>query len=506
MSLQITKEERENRELLLTIEVEQSRVDQELRKAARKIASNYKIPGFRPGKAPYHVIAQQVGLPALYNEFLEKLGEEVYRDALEQESLEPYARGNLEDVTLEPLTYKLVMPMDPAINLGDYRALRLEESEPEIDEAAVDAQLEEYREQHASWEEVTRPSQYGDRINLDVHSVIPAEEGSEAIVVLDETDWEVTPDETDPMEPAGFDEALLGLTVGDDKEFDLSWPEDSQSIHAGKSAHFQVHINRVEGYIKPTLDDEFAQLIGPDFETIDDLKKSIRDSLRDQAKAQADNEYLEQVLIKLVEQSTLHYPGVVVEDQIDSMLNDIQMQLRRFGIEDMEFYYRQTGQNQEQMRASLREDAVKQAERNLVISEILRTETLEVSDEEMEERITLLTQGDDTENSAQLAAFLRNDSGRAVLESQLLRDKAIERILAIARGQADALDAAAAEKAAANAGSSENDESAAESTDEAASAPASSAPASSNGDGDAEAPIAEEGSADAADEASQTNE
>lgn len=494
MSLQITKEERENRELLLTIEVEQGRVDQELRKAARKIASNYKIPGFRPGKAPYHVIAQQVGLPALYNEFLEKLGEEVYREALEQESLEPYARGSLEDVILEPLTYKLVMPMDPEIDLGDYRTLRLEESAPEVDEEAVDTQLEEYRNQHANWEAVDRPSQYGDRINLDVHSVIPAEEGGEEIVVLNETDWEVTPDETDPMEPAGFDEALLGLTVGEDKEFDLSWPEDSQSIHAGKIAHFKLHINQVEGYVKPELNDEFAQLIGPDFATIDDLKNSIRDSLREQAQAQADNEYLEEVLTKLVEQSTLHYPGVVIEDQIDSMLNDIQMQLRRFGIEDMEFYYRQTGQSQEQMRASLREDAVKQAERNLVISEILRTETLAVSDEEMEERIALLTQGDDTENSAQLAAFLRNDSGRAVLESQLLRDKAIERILAIARGQADALDAAAAEKAATTADEARNS-----AVDEPAN------PASDGADG-AEASATAESGVAAPNAASETNE
>ena len=126
------------------------------------------------------------------------------------------------------------------------------------------------------------------------------------------------------------------------------------------------------------------------------------------------------------------------------MLNDIQMQLRRFGIEDMDFYYRQTGQNPEEMRESLREDAVKQAERNLVISEILRTESLTVSDEEFEERIEQMIQGDEGEETTQLAEFLRSESGRTVLESQLLRDKAIERILAIARGQADALDEAQA--------------------------------------------------------------
>lgn len=441
MSLQITQEERENRELLLTIEVDQARVDQELRKAARKVASNYRIPGFRKGKAPYHVIAQQVGLPALYNEFLEQLGDEVYRKALEQEGLEPYARGSLEDVTLDPLTYKLVMPMDPEIDLGPYRELRVEEKKPEVDEADVDAQIERYREQHAEQTEVDRPSQYGDVMNIDLRSVIaPTAEGEEETVVLDETDWDVTPDEESPMDPPGLDEALLGMSPGEEKEFDLSWPEDSQSIHAGKTAHFYVKLNSLQANEKPELNDEFAQLIGPDFETVEDLKNSIRDSLREQLEAQAQNEYLEEVLTKMLEQSTLNYPSIVVEDQIDSMLNDIQAQLRQFGIEDMDFYYRQTGQNQEQMRESLREDAVKQAERNLIISEILRVESLEVSDEELEERITEMTQGDESEQSQQLAEFLRSESGRTVLESQILRDKAIERILAIARGQADALE------------------------------------------------------------------
>ena len=314
MSLQITQEERENRELLLTIEVDKARVDQELRKAARKVASNYRIPGFRQGKAPYHVIAQQVGLPALYNEFLEKLGDEVYRSALEQEGLEPYARGSLEDVTFDPLTYKLVMPMDPAVDLGNYRELRLEETVPEVDEDEVEAQLEQYRNQHADWVAVERPSQYGDRMNIDIHSVIAQEnegdtEDSGEIVVFDEADWEVTPDEKDPMDPPGLDETLLGLAPGDDKEFDLSWPEESQSIHAGKSAHFKVHVNSIEANEKPALDNEFAQLIGPDFETIEDLRNNIRDSIRTQIEAQAQNEYLEKVLATMVEQSKLNYPS-----------------------------------------------------------------------------------------------------------------------------------------------------------------------------------------------------
>lgn len=444
MSLQISKEERENRELVLTIAVDQARVDQELRKAARKIASDYRIPGFRKGKAPYHIIVQQVGLPALYNEFVEDLGQTVYQEALTQEQLEPYARASLEDVKLEPLTYTLAMPLDPKIDLGDYRALRVEEDPIAIDEADVEARMDEYRNQQAGWVDIDRPSAYGDMLNLNVHSVLIDEDGSPVLgedgaesVVLNETDWDVTPDQENPMEPPGFDEALLDLKTGDEKEFVLSWPAEGQSIYAGKQARFQVKVNHIQAYEKAELTDEFAQTIGPDFNTLEDLKESIRDTLRERAKGEAENAYLEKVLDAVLAQSTLNYPPVVIEDQIDSMINDMEMQLRRFGIQDMESYYRQTGQNREQMRESLRTEAKRQAERNLVLSELLRIENLTVSDEEVEQRIGVLLANNDAETSQQLANMFRHESGRTILESQLLREKAIERLLAVARGKGD---------------------------------------------------------------------
>ncbi|MEZ4862593.1 MAG: trigger factor [Caldilineaceae bacterium] len=451
MSLQITKEERENRQLVLTIQVDQDRVDQELRKAARKFAGNYRFPGFRKGKAPYHVVAQQVGLPALYNEFLEKLGETVYKEALEQEQLEPYARAALEDVQIEPVTYKLAMPLEPVIDLGDYRALRVEETTPTVDEAEVDARLEQYRDQHANWVDIDRPSQYGDKMNINLRSVlipdagetVEAEEASvEETVILNETDWDVTPDQENPMEPAGLDEELLGLRPGDEKEFDLTWPTDSKSMYAGQRAHFTVKVNHIQAYEKPELTDEFAQLVGPDFTTLEDLEASIRTTLQERAQAQADSEYLGRVLDALVAQSTMNYPPIVVEDQIDSMLADMEMQLRRFGIESLDSYFQQTGQKLEDVRESLRPDATTQALRNLAISELLRLEALTVNDEEIETRISAMTAGADEETAQQLAATFRNESARMILESQVLRDKAVERLLAIARGQGDATPAA----------------------------------------------------------------
>src|SRR5262249_46997602 len=135
MALKVTTEPRENRQLGMTIEVEPERVQKELRKAAQKVASEYRIPGFRKGKAPYHVIVQQFGLPNLYSQFMDDLGQEVFKKAIEQEGVQPYATATLEDFQLEPMTYKLLVPLDPEVQLGDYRSLRVPQDEVTINEA-----------------------------------------------------------------------------------------------------------------------------------------------------------------------------------------------------------------------------------------------------------------------------------------------------------------------------------------------------------------------------------
>ena len=134
-----------------------------------------------------------------------------------------------------------------------HRTLRVEEEALEVDEAQVEARLEANREQHAGWTEVTHPSAYGDMLNIDVKSVLVTEDGAEnaeETVVLNETDWDVTPDQENPIEPAGFDEELLGLKAGDDKEFILAWPAEGQSIHAGKRARFAGHFKHQVAQMK----------------------------------------------------------------------------------------------------------------------------------------------------------------------------------------------------------------------------------------------------------------
>ena len=364
MSFSVTTEPRDDRQLAVTIEVDQERVDRELRKAANKVGGQYRIPGFRKGKAPYHIIVQQFGLANLYNEFVEDLGQELFQEAIVQENIEPYAQSSLEDIQLEPLTYRLLVPLDPEIVLGDYRGLRLDEPKAALDEAEVERQLEQHREQYASWQSVDRPSQYGDMLTIDVRSVIaPEAEGDAETVVLDETDWDVTPDQENPMEPPGFDEAVDWFSQRRDQGFVLGWPAEGQSIYAGKQATFTVTVKEVQAYEAPELNDDLAKLVGPDFETLEDLRQSIRTSMEAGEKNRLENEYITNVLDAVVEMSTLNYPPVVIEDQINSMLQDTEQRLRQIGIDNFETFLRQTNQKMEEYRDRLRPEATKIARR-----------------------------------------------------------------------------------------------------------------------------------------------
>jgi trigger factor len=211
-------------------------------------------------------------------------------------------------------------------------------------------------------------------------------------------------------------------------------------MYAGKEAAFTVTVKKVEAYAKPELNDDLAKLAGPDFETLEDLKTNIRTSAEQGEKNRLDNEYVTNVLDAVVEMSTLNYPPVVIEDQINSMLQDTEQRLRQMGIDNFETFLRQTNQKLEDVREQYRPEATKIARRNLVLSEIVKQENLTVDDEEIEEQIRGMigapAEEEGLADSAKaLADMLRQGAGRTMIVSQVLTRKAIDRLLSIARGE-----------------------------------------------------------------------
>ena len=158
MTLTVNTRPLENRQLAMTIEVAEERIDQEMRKAARKIAGQVRIPGFRKGRVPFHILLQFVGREAIIGEFVDELGQQVYKEAIEQEGLEPYFVGSLDDVDIEEaVRFHLTVPLSPEVKLGEYRSLRVEEEEIEADEEAVQERILAILEQNSDYVEVRPP-------------------------------------------------------------------------------------------------------------------------------------------------------------------------------------------------------------------------------------------------------------------------------------------------------------------------------------------------------------
>jgi trigger factor len=429
----------------MTIEVADERIDQEMRKAARKLAQQVRIPGFRKGRAPFHILLQFVGREAIISEFVDELGQEVYKEALDQEGLEPFFMGSLDNVdTEQAVRFHLTIPLPPEVKLGDYRDLRVETVEAEADEEQIQERVQAILEQNADYVEADRPSQYGDLMTIDVRGAVLDDEGKETdTVVFNEEDWDVTPDQENPMEPAGLDEALVGLSPGDEKSFEIAWPEDSPSMYAGNNVRFAVKVHKTRSFETPAeVTDEIAQNFGPDFETAADLLDDTRENVLQEAKQQAEAEHVQRVLQELVEMSDVVYPPVAVDLEIDRLVRNFDMRIRQMGLQGMEQYLEMSNQTIEAYRESLREDAEKSLQIELALVEFAKCEKLEVSDEEFEEHIgdvagPLPEDADEETVKAQIdmLEMMRADHSRPLIDSEILKDRSIKMLLAIARGE-----------------------------------------------------------------------
>lgn len=445
MTLTVTTEPLENRQLSMTIEVDEARIDQEMRKAARTVSQKVRIPGFRKGRVPFHVLLQFVGREAIIGEFVDELGSEVYKEALEQEGLEPYFVGNLEKVdTEEEVRFHLTVPLPPEVRLGDYRSLRIEEEEVEADEEDVQERIGAILEQNADFVEAHRPSRYGDLMTVDFRGVVLDDNGNETeIAVFDEEDWDVTPDQENPMEPAGLDEALIGLSTGDEKSFEIAWPKDSPSMYAGNTVRFAVQVHKVRSYETPEhLTDEIAQNFGPDFDSASELLDSIRGDALEAAGQRAEADYLLSALESLVDMSEIAYPPVAVDMQIERIMRESDARARQMGLRGLEQFLEFSNQTVDAYRESLRGDAEQTLARDLALQELAKSESLQVSDEEFEQHIEraagpLPDEADEETRKARgdMLDMMRGEHTRPMVQDDILKDKSIQLLLAIARGQ-----------------------------------------------------------------------
>jgi trigger factor len=435
----------ENRQAKLVAEVNDEMVAREMQLAARRIAKHVNIPGYRKGKAPYRIIRQYYGDDVIFDEALDNLGQDVYKVALQQSEIEPYAPGVLAEIDRDPVVMTFIVPLVPLVDLGSYRELRLPYEAPTVDEEAVDRALEDLRQQAATLDPAERPIEMNDVVMLDiVGTVVRDADDSGEDAGADPNTWvnradvriRIAEDATYPV--PGFSQHVVGMAAEEERQFDMSFDQENTDIAEplrGKTLHFVVKCNAVYQHNVPELNDELAKDIGEEYETLDLLRVEVRRQLETSAEQAAREKYVTAILDHLVaEVVKIEYPPVMEEEQLDRMIEDLESNLRqqRMNLED---YMKLQNLTEEKLREDFREEAIRLVKRGLVLGEVVEAEKLKVSDAEIEKEI------DDTaepygENAAIIRQLFDTPRARLSMFNRLLSNKALDRLVLIARGEA----------------------------------------------------------------------
>lgn len=414
-----------NREVELVIEVDEGRIERAMRIVARRYAREIKIRGFRPGKAPFAVIAQRVGQDRLLQDALEEIGPEVYEEAVAEAGIQPYELRPLEIASYDPLTLTATIPLMPAATLGDYYQIQADPPVVEVTEEEIGAVLREYQEENAQLVPVDRGAELDDQVIVD----LTIEVDGEAIYDRDNVSFVLSPDGLTGV-PQGFSDQLIGVQPGDRRQFTLTYPDDyADEELAGKSGDFTVHLHDVKERELPELDDELAQTVG-EFDTLEELRDRTREVLLSRAQIEADNELTETVLAQVVDLATVEYPAAAVEDEIDDLIADLETRLSNQGL-TLDNYLLMQGLTQDQLRDQQRADAERRLKRGSVLGEVVEREGITVSDDEINEEIETIAEMYGAQ-AAEARASLSTEESRRSLHSRLLARKALKRLVAIA--------------------------------------------------------------------------
>ncbi len=429
--LKVTTDPLENCEVLLTVEVDQQQTDKLLKSAAQRISKQVKIPGFRPGKAPYHVIVRRVGEDAVRSEAMDELSQAVFKQALDQAELEPYAPGSLEEVTWDPLVMKVRVPTPPVVELGDYRAMRLEVEPVEVSQAEVEESLKQVQKEHAVWNPVERPARLGDLITMAVSE----RAGDEVLAEDEDVEYELTevaegsrvPDLTTP---------LVGVSAGEDKEFTVTYPETANPRYAGKEVTVSVKVHGVKEIELYPLDDDFAQTVG-DFDTLEQLKESLAEDIRQRKERRAEDELGQEALKRLVEGAErVEWPKVLEEEEIDRALGQQDRRLQESGL-SLDTYLSIRKQTREQLREEFRPAVQEQLRRSMVLGKLIELEKLSLAGHEVAgqiDRLSVLA----GEGGSELRQALASPDTVRHIANDLLVSKAVERLVQIVKGEGEA--------------------------------------------------------------------
>ncbi len=453
--MKIETQAREDCQMQVSAEFETTALEKYKHQAARRISQKGKIPGFRPGKAPFDVIARIYGDEAIEEEAIELMVEDVYPQILTEAKIEPAAPGMLEDISKkDPLKFTFVVPLEPTVDLGGYKEIRKKYSPKPVNKKDVEEFIERLKKNYATAEPVERPSAKGDLVyvKLDAFILNPSENDKPELLKDSPLQLVIgdTESERGEFPYAGFGDNLIKMSANDVKTIKYTYPGDSKYEQLrGKEVEFTAKMESVKELHLPEFDDAFAQTVG-DFENAEKLRENIKEQLEARNQDEYDGSWFEELMDDLVAQTKINYPPQILDHEMEHVVETVNDDLTRQKME-LDVYLKTIKKEKAiWLEEDIKPVAKKRLERSLVMEHLAKAEDIQVKNEDLQNEVTAMIQEIQMQGGMdfkKLEKQLRNDrvANNLAMQaaSRLMNRQLLDRLKTIATGKAEAVASAA---------------------------------------------------------------
>ena len=383
--MKVTVENGENQQVTLTVEVEAAEVSKAVEKAVKRLSNRVNIPGFRKGKAPRKIIERNVGMDAIMQEAFDIVGPKAFADALEEQKIEPVSRPQIDIETLEDgkdLVFKATVTPRPEVKLGEYKGLKVEKNVEAVTDEDVEKQLKTFQDRQGKMVDAPEGSEVkdGDFTTLDFEGFVDGEafEGGKG----QDYPLQIGSGSFIP----GFEDQLIGAKIGEEKEVNVTFPEEYHAKElAGKAAMFKCTIRSIKQKELPAMDDELAKKVSK-FETLEELKADVRKNLEENAARKAENDQKSAAIEMATNNITVDIPAVMIDNRVEGMIREMAMRLEQQGM-SFDAYLQYAGTDINKIREDYRETAEKNVRTDLMLEEVAKAEDIKVEAKDLDAEV-----------------------------------------------------------------------------------------------------------------------
>ena len=421
MDVKVEKTENKN-EVKLTFTVEAKKFEEAMEKVYTKTAKYFNIPGFRKGKAPMQLVERQYGSEIFYEDAFNELAPEVYDEAIKNNDIEAVSKPNIDITQMEKgkdLIFTATVQTKPEVKLGKYKGIEIKKIEYNVSDEEIDHELGHMQERNSRLISVEdRPVEEGDITVIDFEGFVDgvAFEGGKA----ENHELEIGRKTFIP----GFEDQIIGMKIDEERDINVKFPEEYFSKDlAGKDATFKVKLHEIKKKELPELDDEFAKDVS-EFDTLDELKKSIKEKIEEENKNKEKYETEEEAIKTVCENTEIDIPSGMIELEIDNMIKDIEARLSYQGLK-LEQYLQMMGKTESEMRKEFEEQAARSVKSRLVLEAIATAEDTLPTDEEVTEKIKEMAKQYNRDEKE----LLENEQLKSYIADSMKTEKAIDFIV-----------------------------------------------------------------------------